>query len=141
MTTGVAWGILGLILLSLSSALVLRLLLRSPDAVNWLFDTALPGVRRRWGRPPPQPVGRPIQDIAVSVRRLGAEFHSDRPGRSWVKSEAIRRAYDGALTEGCQALEITTDLTDLDPGTEQDAERLRVEHLLSNAGLIMRPAA
>jgi hypothetical protein len=37
-------------------------------------------------------------------------------------------------------MEIVSDLLDLDPGTERDAERLRVEHLLVGAGLILREA-
>ena len=58
-----------------------------------------------------------------------------------MKTEAFRRAYEQALVEGCRALEIATDLLDLEPGTEHDAERLRVEHLLAAAGLVLRRAA
>ena len=58
-----------------------------------------------------------------------------------MKSEAFRRAYDDALAEGCQALEVHSDLLDLVPGTDRDAERLRVEHLLADAGLVLRRAA
>ena len=88
-----------------------------------------------------QPAGRPIEEIARSIRRLGGEFHGGHPGRSWVKSEAFRRAYDDALAEGCRALDVHSDLLDLDPGTDRDAERLRVEHLLAGAGLVLRRAA
>ena len=56
-----------------------------------------------------------------------------------MKSEAFRRAYDDALAEGCQALEVQSDLLDLAPGTDRDAERLRVEHLLAGAGLVLAP--
>ena len=58
-----------------------------------------------------------------------------------MKSEALRRAYDGALDEGCRALEINTDLLVLEPGTDHDAERMRVEHLLVTAGLVLGRAA
>jgi len=141
MSADLALGIMALVALSTTGALVLRLLIRSPDWINWLADAAFPALRRRLRPRIEQPLGRPIEDIARHVRRLGAEFHASHPGQSWVKSEAIRRAYDDALTEGCHALQIPTDLTDLDPGTEQDAERLRVEYLLTDAGLILRPAA
>ena len=133
-------GILGVVALSVAGAIVLRLLLCSPAWINWVADVGIPSLRRRVRRVE-EPVGRPIQEIASSVRRLGAEFHTSSPGRSWVKSEAVRRAYDQVLTEACRALEIDTDLLAIDPGTERDAERLRVEHLLVSAGLVLRNAA
>ena len=58
-----------------------------------------------------------------------------------MKSEAFRRAYEHALAEGCRALDVHSDLLDLVPGTDHDAERLRVEHLLAGAGLVLRRAA
>jgi len=141
MNGAIVLGILAVVALSVSGALVLRLLLQSPAAITWVADDALPRLRRRLGHPVEQPVGRPIEEIARSIRRLGGEFHGGHPGRSWVKSEAFRRAYDDALAEGCQALEVDSDLLDLVPGTDRDAERLRVEHLLAGAGLVLRRAA
>jgi hypothetical protein len=138
---GVAWGILGLVALSLAGAVALRLLLQSPRLINWLFDDAAPRLRRRLIHRVEQPAGRPIQEIAASIRRLGSAYYEAAPGRSWVKSEAFRRAYDGALAEGCLALDVQTDLLEIPPGTERDAERLRVEHLLMDAGLVLRRAA
>ena len=76
--------------------------------------------------------------VPLDLRRLGAAYYGGHPGRSWVKTDAFRRAYEQALVEGCVALDISTDLLDIDPGTEHDAERLRVEHLLMDAGLVMR---
>ena len=134
-------GILAVVALSLAGALVLRLLLHSPVVINWVADEALPRLRRRLGHRPEEPAGRPIEEIASSIRGLGAEFHGGHPGRSWVKSEAFRRAYDEALAEGCRALEVDSDLLDILPGPERDAERLRVEHLLAGAGLVLRRAA
>jgi|SRR4051794_37578125 len=133
-------GIVGMVALSAAGAVVLRLLLCSPAWINWVADVGIPSLRRR-RRHAEEPLGRPIQEIASSLRRLGAEFHGNSPGRSWVKSEAVRRAYDQALNEGCRALGIDTDLLAIDPGTERDAERLRVEHLLVGAGLVLPDAA
>jgi hypothetical protein len=141
MDGGVVLGIFAVVALGLISALMLRLLLHSPEVINWLADDALPGLRRRLHRAVEQPTGRPIEEIASSIRRLGAAHYGGPPGRSWVKSEAFRRAYDQALAEGCRALDVDSDLLDLEPGTERDAERLRVEHLLANAGLVLRRAA
>jgi hypothetical protein len=142
MDGGVLLGIAIVIAISVSSALMLRLLLGSPVFVNWVADIAFPWLRSRLRRHPvEQPTGRPIEEIAANIRRLGAGFYGGHPGRSWVKSEAFRRAYDGALAEGCQALDVCSDLLDLEPGTERDAERMRVEHLLADAGLVLRRAA
>jgi hypothetical protein len=141
MNGAIVLGILAVVALSVSGALVLRLLLQSPAAITWVADDALPRLRQRLGHRVEQPAGRPIEEIARSIRRLGGEFHGGHPGRSWVKSEAFRRAYDDALAEGCQALEVDSDLLDLVPGTDRDAERLRVEHLLAGAGLVLRRAA
>jgi hypothetical protein len=142
MDGGIVLGILAVVALSIGSALMLRLLVNSPVVITWFADEALPCLRRRLARQPvEQPLGRPIQDIASSIRRLGAEYHGGPRGRSWVKSEAFRRAYDEALAEACRALEVDSDLLELAPGTERDAERLRVEHLLMDAGLVVRRAA
>ena len=141
MNGAIVLGLLAVVALSVSGALVLRLLLQTPAAITWVADDALPRLRRRLGHPVEQPAGRPIEEIARSIRRLGGEFHGGHPGRSWVKSEAFRRAYDEALAEGCQALEVDSDLLDVVPGPERDAERLRVEHLLAGAGLVLRRAA
>ena len=141
MDGSIAIGIVTVLALSLGSAVMLRLLLQSPTVISWFADEALPGLRRRLHRSFEQPTGRPIEEIACHIRRLGAAHYGGQPGRSWVKSEAFRRAYDEALAEGCRALEIDSDLLDLEPGTERDAERMRVEHLLAAAGLVLRRAA
>jgi hypothetical protein len=138
MSMDVVRGILGVLALSVAGAIMLRLLLCSPEVLAKVEDTVNHRLRRRRDV---KPQVRPIQDIAVSIRRLGAQFHTGTPGRSWVKSEGVRRAYDDALAEGCVALEIVSDLNALEPGTERDAERLRVEHLLAGAGMVLRRAS
>jgi hypothetical protein len=82
----------------------------------------------------PQPAGRPIEQIAADVHRLGLRFRSLPPGASFTKFEARRRAYDLALSEACRALEITHLLEVLPPGAELDRERDRVELVLDYAG-------
>ena len=144
MDGGVVLGIAIVVALSLASAAMLRLLLSSPSIIGWIGDIGFPALRRRLrGHHVELPTSRPIEEIAHNIRRLGGVYHGGHPGRSWVKSEALRRAYDEALDEGCRALDVSSDLLDLEPGTERDAERLRVEHLLATAGLVMRhrPAA
>ena len=141
MDGGILLGMAIVVALGLGSAVMLRLLLRSPAAINWFLDEFVPGLRRRLHRDHEQPAGRPIEEIASSIRRLGAAYYGGHPGRSWVKTEAFRRAYEQALLEGCVALDVTTDLLDIAPGSAHDAERLRVEHLLTAAGLAVPRAA
>lgn len=84
--------------------------------------------------PQPEPLGRPIESIARDVRRLGQRFRRAPAGQSFARFEGLRRAYDAVLAEGCRAMGIPDLLSDLPPGIERDAERLRVEYLLAAAG-------
>jgi hypothetical protein len=90
--------------------------------------------------PPPAP-RRPIEVIAREARRLGHLYRVTRQGVSYAKFEAVRRAYDGVLGEGCDALGVAHLLTVLPPGEELDAERARVEQVLNLWGLDLDDAA
>lgn len=85
---------------------------------------------------------RPIEQVAEHARRLHDRFHHPPPeGRSYAKHEAIRRAYDDVLAEGCQRLGIEHLLGVLPPGDELDAERGRVERRLELSGLVLHPTS
>jgi hypothetical protein len=84
------------------------------------------------GRRPP---GRTIEAIAADARRLGGRYHGLDPHASFTKVEAVRGAYDHALTECCTALGLTHLLEVLPAGPELDAERARVEEQLSVSGV------
>jgi hypothetical protein len=109
-------------------------------------DPAVPGlalVRRLRGRrgvEPPAPLGRPIEEIARDARRLGRELQHADDGRSAARIHAIRSAYDDVLAEGCCALGHEHLLGLLDAGPELDAERRRVEVVLSGAGMVLADA-
>src|SRR3954471_9793844 len=83
----------------------------------------------------PEPEGRPIEAIVADVRRLCARFHALVPRTPFVKVEAIRGAYDHVLGECCAALGRTHLLGVLAAGPELDAERERVEQLLTDSGI------
>jgi hypothetical protein len=104
---------------------------------------ALLGISRRAGvvNESVAPSGRPIEVIAAEARRLGQRYRRTRRGVSYAKSEAVRRAYDGVLAEGCDALGVPHLLGVLEPGDELDAERTRVERLLHIWGLDLDDAA
>jgi hypothetical protein len=88
-----------------------------------------------------QPDHRPIETIAADLRRLGGRYHALPPHASFAKVEAVRGAYDRALSECCAALGLTHLLGVLPAGPEQDAERERVEEQLADSGVRLPHAA
>jgi hypothetical protein len=117
----------------------------------WLISLALGSRGRRWrawvrarfrrGDGIALPVNRPIQEIALDVRRRGARFHALSPHASYVKVSALRSAYDHVLGECCASLGQAHLLSVLQPGPELDRERRRVELLLHSYGLPVDHAA
>lgn len=83
---------------------------------------------------PPPPAGPTIQRIARDARRLRAELIS-APGTPMARRLGAEKAYDDLLCDACRALGIDDTLSGLPPGTDRDAERLRVEYELGEAGL------
>jgi len=94
---------------------------------------------RRVSPVPEPPDGPPIERIASDVRRLRTELRSLSPGLPMARRIGISRAYDDLLVGACRALDVPDTLSGLPPGTERDAERLRVEWELEEAGLRLSP--
>jgi hypothetical protein len=100
-------------------------------------------VARRWRRfrpAPAEPLGQPIEDIAASLRRLQRWLDSyadsrPMPGKA-TKVIAATSAYDRVLVEACRALDVPEDLEST-LGLDREAERLRVQAALSDAGLVL----
>lgn len=94
---------------------------------------------RGWLRPtppaPPSATSRPIESIARDLRRLRAEVRHPRPGITMARLRGVMAAYDDTLVLAARALDISTDLTAEGEGIDREAERLRVEFLLEEAGL------
>jgi hypothetical protein len=117
----------------------------------WLVSLALGSRGRRWrawvrarihhGDGVALPVNRPIEEIALDVRRRGERFHALAPHASYVKVSALRSAYDLVLGECCESLGQAHLLSVLQPGPELDRERRRVELLLHSFGLPVDHAA
>jgi hypothetical protein len=89
---------------------------------------------------PDLPLGRPIEDIAFDVRRLGRQVRHPDDGRSAARVAALLRSYDAVLGEACTALGYADLLGVLPPGPELDTERERVERLLTRAGVVLEQA-
>jgi hypothetical protein len=83
----------------------------------------------------PEPSVRPIEEVIRDLRRLSPRFHHPVRGTSRTKIEATRYAYDHVLGEAATALGIEHLLGVLEPGSELDLERTRVETRLWLAGV------
>lgn len=79
----------------------------------------------------------PIQDVAAAARRLRALLESLPRGTSYVRATGVARAYDEILATACQQLEVPTRLLELPDGRPRILERIRVEFLLGESGLII----
>lgn len=91
--------------------------------------------RTRLAPPPLGPAGPPIEVTARSLRRLRGLVRHPVPGTPAARRTGTLAAYDDLLSQACRSLGIPDSLAGLPPGTERDAERLRVEHLLGEVGL------
>ena len=93
--------------------------------------------RRAHLLPPAAPaaMGPPLEKLAADLRRLRAEVRSPRPGVAMAKQRGIVAAYDEVLVETARALGVPTTLADVPQGLDHEAERLRLEHALEQAGL------
>ena len=104
-----------------------------------LTDAISRGWSRLWPAPA-QPVGQPIEDIAASLRRLQRwlDTYADSrpiPGKA-TKVIAASSAYDRVLIEACRALQVPEGL-DGTNGLDREAERLRMQSALIDAGLVL----
>jgi hypothetical protein len=100
------------------------------------ITAALRAVRRLVGPPRPEPpAGRPIEDVARALRRLRREVLAPTPGAPFARRTAAAAAYEDLLLEAARALGVEDTLSGLGQGTDREAERLRLEHLLREAGL------
>ncbi|WP_374454874.1 hypothetical protein [Nocardioides sp.] len=91
--------------------------------------------RRRLAPPPQPPAGPAIEDLARSLRRLRPQVLAPAPGATMARRRGTTMAYDDLLAEAARALGVPDELTGMREGTDRDAERLRLEHLLREAGL------
>jgi hypothetical protein len=90
-----------------------------------------------WRREPLVPAGPPLEQLAADLRRLYAGAHFPQKGVRMPKQRGILMAYDHHLVETAQALEVPTTLPDLPAeGFDREVERLRLEHALTEAGLV-----
>jgi hypothetical protein len=79
----------------------------------------------------------PIQEVAASARRLHRLLESLPRGTSYVRATGVAHAYDEILAIACQQLEVPTRLLDLPDGKPRILERIRLEFVLGESGLVI----
>jgi hypothetical protein len=133
MDTRVLVGLLELVGLALAPVLMVSILVR----VNLIYEAFLSLGRRLYlfHTPPVRPAGPPLEKLAADLRRLRPEARSDRANELTARQRRALTAYDAALVTTARALDVETTLADRREGWERDAERFRLEHALTLAGL------
>jgi hypothetical protein len=97
-------------------------------------------VRRARARvfPPPATPSTPsIEELAASLRRVRRDVLAPAPGTPMARRRGTVAAYDDLLALAARALGVPDLLTGMREGADRDAERLRLEHLLRGAGLVL----
>ncbi|MCY4725080.1 hypothetical protein NYO98_02240 [Nocardioides sp. STR2] len=94
-------------------------------------------VRAHLSPPPPAPSAPAIEEVAAALRRVRREVLAPVPGTPMARRRGTMAAYDDLLGQAARALGVTDLVTDLREGTDREAERLRLEHLLREAGLVI----
>ena len=101
-----------------------------------VFGSAqLPRVLRRRREQPAAPAGRPLEQVAADLRRLGAQLARVPAGAPMARRRGLQAAYDDVLIEAARLLEVPHRLDAVPPGRARDVERLRVQTALAAAGL------
>jgi hypothetical protein len=94
-------------------------------------------LRDRVSPRPEEPAGPAIEDVARSLRRLRHEVVAPAPGTTMARRRGVTAAYEDLMLEAARALGVEDALTGVPEGTEREAARLRMEHLLREAGLAL----
>ena len=85
---------------------------------------------------PVVPDVRPLERLAADLRRLRPLARSPRPGIPMARHRGTVAAYDSVLLDTARALSVPTGLADLpEHGMDREAERLRLEDALGDAGI------
>ncbi|MCW2817677.1 MAG: hypothetical protein JWR42_464 [Marmoricola sp.] len=83
---------------------------------------------------------RPLEQLAADLRRLRPQARSPRPGIPMARHRGTVAAYDSVLLDTARALSVPTGLADLpEHGMDREAERLRLEAALADAGISWSP--
>lgn len=110
-------------------ALLVRIFLDISQIGAWC------GEHWRLWRYGPQPVSRPLECTAATLRRLRAMLEDPRH-LSAARYQGIQLAYDRTLSDACETLGIDEELCAVH-GFAHSVERIRIEAELERAGLTL----
>ena len=126
-------GLLEVVAISLIPVVVVWTLVHVHDIYDWSVKA---GRRVHLLRTPEAPpAGPPLEKLAADLRRLHPEARTPQPGVRMARHRGIVAAYDGTLVATARALDVRTTLHELPDGIDREAERMRLEHALTRAGL------
>ena len=123
-------GVVGLVVCTLMLGIAMAVFLCQPE-IGRTYRRA----RARVSPAEPVPTGPAIEDLARSLRRLRNEVLAPAPGTTMARRRGATAAYEDLLVLAARALDLPDTLTGVPEGTDREAERLRLEHLLREAGL------
>ncbi len=122
-----------LLLLALPFAALCAVVLGFLPAERWLAERA---AQRRARRSPPLD-RRPLQAVAIDLRRLRRQLSLVPAGAPMARRRALQAAYDDVLVEAANLLDVPHALATARPGRAHDVERLRLLAALEAAGLAL----
>jgi hypothetical protein len=125
-------GLVALVLCTLMLGAALGLVLCQDELGRWMRR-----FRERLSPPPPAPSASTIEDLAASLRRVRRDVLATAPGTPMARRRGTTAAYEDLLLQAAHALGVEDTLSTLPEGTDREAERLRLEHLLRQAGLAL----
>lgn len=126
-------GLLEIAALSLAPVLLVSALVR----MNLVYEFSL-ALGRRVRLLPVLPAGPPLERLVADLRRLRPQVRSPAPDMAGAEQRAIVTAYDATMLATARALDVPTSLAGLPEGRDRDAERLRLERALEQAGVSLR---
>ena len=107
--------------------------------IGWLARLAFGSARlplpSRRREVPAAPAGRPIEQVAADLRRLGRQLAHVPAGAPMARRRGLQAAYDDVLVEAARLLEVPHTLDAVPSGRARDVERLRLQAALGDAGL------
>lgn len=81
--------------------------------------------------------GEPIEQLSADLRRLRGRICARDRHASASHEAALCRAYDQALIDACELLDVEHELDQQTAGIDRDLERLRVEAELERRGIVL----
>ena len=126
-------GLFWIVALAVAPVAMVSVLVRA----NLIYEACMILGRRVYlfQTPAARPAGPPLEQLVEDLRRLYPEVRSPDPDARAGRQQRILASYDRTLMAAARALDVPNRLVDVPEGWERDAERFRLEHSLTVAGL------